>query len=37
VVVKKVHPELTTPEKWIELLNNKIVYEDDQFRLFEER
>jgi len=37
VVVKKVHPELTTPEKWIEPLDNKIVYEDKQFRVFEER
>jgi len=37
VVVKKVHPELTKPEKWLEPLNNKIVYEDAQFRVFEER
>jgi len=37
IVVKKEHPKLTTPEKWIEPLNNKIVYEDEQFRVFEER
>ncbi len=37
IIVKKNHPALKGPEKWIEPLGNKLVYEDDQFRVFEER
>jgi hypothetical protein len=37
VTLKKDHPPLKTPEQWIEPTGNKIVYEDEQFRVFEER
>ena len=37
ILVKKNHPTLMGPEKWIEPKGNKIVYEDDQFRVFEEK
>ena len=37
IIIKKNHPALKAPEKWIEPLGNKIVYEDDQFRVFEEK
>jgi len=37
VAIKKNHPPLTKPESWIEPSKNTIVYEDDQFRVFEER
>lgn len=37
VAFKKNHPEPKGPEEWIEPLKNKIVYEDDLFRVFEER
>jgi len=31
------HPPLKAPDEWIEPLKNKIVYEDSQIRVFEER
>jgi len=34
---KKNHPPLTAPEQWVEPQKNTIVYEDAQFRIFEER
>ena len=34
---KKDHPPLKEPEEWIEPEKNTMVYEDDQFRVFEER
>ena len=37
VAFKKNHPELKQPEKWVEPLKNKIIYEDAEFRVFEER
>jgi hypothetical protein len=37
VAFKKNHPEPKGPEEWHEPLKNKIVYEDDLFRVFEER
>jgi hypothetical protein len=37
VAIKTSHPPLKSPEKWVEPLKNTIVYEDDQFRVFEER
>jgi hypothetical protein len=37
VTLKKEHPALTAPEEWLEPTGNKVVYEDDQFRVFEER
>ena len=37
VAFKKNHPEPKGPEEWLEPLKNKIVYEDDLFRVFEER
>ena len=37
VIVKKNHPALHTPEKWMEPIKNKVLYEDEQFRVFEER
>jgi hypothetical protein len=37
VSIKTDHPPLTSPEKWVEPLKNAIVYEDEQFRVFEER
>ena len=37
VAFKLNHPPLKSPEKWIEPLKNTIVYQDDQFRVFEER
>lgn len=37
VAFKLNHPALTRPEQWIEPLKNTIVYEDEQFRVFEER
>ena len=36
VAFKKNHPEPKGPEEWLEPLKNKIVYEDDFFRVFEE-
>jgi hypothetical protein len=34
---KKKHPPLTAPEQWVEPQKNTIVYENAQFRIFEER
>ncbi len=34
---KKDHPPLTSPDQWVEPKKNTIVYEDAQFRIFEER
>ena len=37
IAFKKNHPPLTRPESWVEPLKNKVVYEDNEFRIFEER
>jgi len=37
VAFKKNHPPLKSPEEWIEPDKNTIVFEDEQFRIFEER
>lgn len=37
VALKKVHPPVKGPDEWIEPLKNTTVYEDEQFRIFEER
>jgi len=37
VAIKKDHPPLTKPEQWVEPKKNTIVYEDAEFRIFEER
>jgi len=37
VAFKKNYPALKKPEQWIEPLKNTMVYEDEQFRVFEER
>ena len=37
IAFKKNHPPLTLPEQWVEPQKNTIVYEDAQFRIFEER
>jgi len=37
VAFKTNHPPLKTPEEWFEPEKNTIVYEDEQFRVFEER
>jgi len=37
VAFKLKHPEPKGPEEWLEPLKNKIVYEDELFRVFEER
>lgn len=37
IAFKKNHPPLTVPEQWVEPQKNTIVYEDAQFRIFEER
>lgn len=37
VAFKLSHPPLKRPEKWVEPLKNTIVYENEQFRVFEER
>ena len=37
VAFKTNHPPLKAPEQWIEPLKNKIVYEDKEIRIFEER
>jgi rhamnogalacturonan endolyase len=37
VAFKLTHPEPKGPEEWLEPLKNKIVYEDELFRVFEER
>jgi hypothetical protein len=37
IALKKNHPPLTKPTEWVEPLKNKIVYENTEFRVFEER
>ena len=37
VAFKANHPPLKAPEQWLEPEKNTIVYEDEQFRVFEER
>jgi hypothetical protein len=37
IAFKKNHPALAVPEQWVEPLKNTTVYEDEQFRIFEER
>ena len=37
IALKKVHPPLTKPKEWFEPMKNTIVYENDEFRVFEER
>lgn len=37
IALKKNHPPLTKPSEWVEPLKNTIVYEDAEFRVFEER
>ena len=37
VAFKTNHPQVKGPEKWIEPFKNKVVYENQQFRVFEER
>lgn len=36
VAFKKDHPPYKGPDEWLEPVKNKVVYEDDQFRVFEE-
>ena len=37
IALKKVHPLLTKPKEWFEPMKNTIVYENEEFRVFEER
>ena len=37
IALKKNHPPLTKPSEWVEPLKNTIIYEDAEFRVFEER
>lgn len=37
IALKKGHPLLTKPKEWFEPMKNTIVYENDEFRVFEER
>ena len=37
IALKKVHPPLTKPKEWFEPIKNTIIYENDEFRVFEER
>ena len=37
VALKELHPAYLGPEEWLEPVKNKVVYEDSQFRIFEER
>lgn len=37
IALKKNHPELEKPSEWLEPTKNKVVYEDNEFRVFEER
>jgi hypothetical protein len=37
IALKKEHPPLTKPSEWLEPLKNKIIYENTEFRVFEER
>ncbi len=37
VAFKKNHPPVKGPDVWLEPVKNNVVYEDDEFRVFEER
>lgn len=37
IALKKEHPALTKPSEWLEPMKNTIVYENTEFRIFEER
>ena len=37
VLLKRNHPELKQPEEWIEPTKNTVIYDDTEFRVFEER
>jgi len=37
IALKKNHPPLTKPSEWVEPTKNKVIYEDAEFRVFEER
>jgi hypothetical protein len=37
VAFKKNHPPVKGPDEWLEPVKNTVVYEDEQFRVFEER
>ena len=37
VAFKTNHPPLTAPDAWVEPTKNTVVYEDEEFRVFEER
>jgi hypothetical protein len=37
IAFKKNHPEPKGPKEWLEPLKNTIIYEDKEFRIFEER
>lgn len=37
VAFKTNHPQVKGPDKWIEPFKNKVIYENQQFRVFEER
>lgn len=37
VAFKKDHPPVKGPDEWLEPVKNTVIYEDDEFRVFEER
>jgi hypothetical protein len=37
VAFRKNHPPVKGPDQWFEPVKNKVIYEDEQFRVFEER
>ena len=37
VAFKKNHPPVKGPDEWLEPVKNTVIYEDDEFRVFEER
>ncbi len=37
IALKKNHPPLTKPNEWVEPTKNTVIYEDAEFRVFEER
>lgn len=37
IALKKNHPQLAKPSEWVEPTKNNIIYEDNEFRIFEER
>jgi hypothetical protein len=37
ISIKSNHPKVKSPETWIEPLKNKVIYENNEFRIFEER